>query len=453
MHASVTLRSTPARRGHLFRTIAVAVLPVLAAAAGAIADPVLVTTNTTLASADTLFPGTTVPVASAEVTVQNATLTINGDVTITSLTVATGGVVTHAQGFAYDADPGPGVQMVGGFHLYTSTFVTVNANGLIDVGGRGHDGGQGPGAGVAAVVTNECAGGGGYGGSGGAGAVAGGGGTYGSFSQPTDLGSGGGASDTVAGKRGGGAIRLTVGGTLTVNGEIAADGDPYNGTYSGGGSGGSIWITAATVTGTGTIHANGRGYNACATGGGGGGRVAVYSCNMTMPVSTIVAHGVSGSGEGTVYFNATAVAVVAQIVSAGNRCPGATVALTAETINATSYQWRRNNVPMLDGPGIGGTTYSGVSSQTLTVTNVSPIDGAAEITCLVNNACGLVTSTPAIHLICAGDFNCSGTLSVQDIFDFLNAWFAADPRADFNGGGLAVQDIFDFLNAWFAGCL
>ena len=55
---------------------------------------------------------------------------------------------------------------------------------------------------------------------------------------------------------------------------------------------------------------------------------------------------------------------------------------------------------------------------------------------------------------CCGpaDFNASGTLSPQDIFDFLNAWFAADPRADFNGDGLSPLDIFDFINAWLRGC-
>jgi hypothetical protein len=54
---------------------------------------------------------------------------------------------------------------------------------------------------------------------------------------------------------------------------------------------------------------------------------------------------------------------------------------------------------------------------------------------------------------CAPDFNGVGGLTVQDIFDFLNAWFAGLPSADFNHvGGLTVQDIFDFLNAWFAGC-
>ncbi len=54
---------------------------------------------------------------------------------------------------------------------------------------------------------------------------------------------------------------------------------------------------------------------------------------------------------------------------------------------------------------------------------------------------------------CPADFNQNGVLNVQDIFDFLGAWFAADPRANFNGvNGLSVQDIFDFLGAWFAGC-
>ncbi len=61
---------------------------------------------------------------------------------------------------------------------------------------------------------------------------------------------------------------------------------------------------------------------------------------------------------------------------------------------------------------------------------------------------GCTTGSP-----CPADFNRSGTLSAQDIFDFLGAWFALDPRADFNGvNGQNAQDIFDFLGAWFAGC-
>jgi probable HAF family extracellular repeat protein len=54
---------------------------------------------------------------------------------------------------------------------------------------------------------------------------------------------------------------------------------------------------------------------------------------------------------------------------------------------------------------------------------------------------------------CAADFNGVNGTDVQDILEFVNAWFASAPSADFNGvGGVTVQDIFDFLNAWLAGC-
>ncbi len=73
--------------------------------------------------------------------------------------------------------------------------------------------------------------------------------------------------------------------------------------------------------------------------------------------------------------------------------------------------------------------------------------------CIVSNSCASVTSNAAILTICAADFNCSGAPTINDIFDFLAAWFASDPSADFNGvGGIGVNDIFDFLAAWFAGC-
>jgi hypothetical protein len=54
---------------------------------------------------------------------------------------------------------------------------------------------------------------------------------------------------------------------------------------------------------------------------------------------------------------------------------------------------------------------------------------------------------------CPADFNENGVVSVQDIFDFLVAYFAADAAADFNASGaVSVQDIFDYLAAYFAGC-
>jgi|GEM_PF-2835049 len=55
---------------------------------------------------------------------------------------------------------------------------------------------------------------------------------------------------------------------------------------------------------------------------------------------------------------------------------------------------------------------------------------------------------------CAADFNNSGGQpTVQDIFDYLTAYFSNSAQADFNdSGAISVQDIFDFLTAYFSGC-
>jgi hypothetical protein len=54
---------------------------------------------------------------------------------------------------------------------------------------------------------------------------------------------------------------------------------------------------------------------------------------------------------------------------------------------------------------------------------------------------------------CAADINHSGSVTIQDLFDFLAAYFSNAPQGDFNGNGsVSIQDIFDFLFAWFRGC-
>lgn len=70
---------------------------------------------------------------------------------------------------------------------------------------------------------------------------------------------------------------------------------------------------------------------------------------------------------------------------------------------------------------------------------------------------------PGAEVSCLADYNNDGRVSVQDIFDFLGAWFGGcfaqggtpcfGHTADINGSGtISVQDIFDFLAAWFGGC-
>ena len=69
-----------------------------------------------------------------------------------------------------------------------------------------------------------------------------------------------------------------------------------------------------------------------------------------------------------------------------------------------------------------------------------------------------------VSLDCPADFNCSGVVGVQDIFDFLAAYFGGcngsssqspcnchSPDIN-NDGVLSVEDIFGFLAAYFGGC-
>lgn len=56
-------------------------------------------------------------------------------------------------------------------------------------------------------------------------------------------------------------------------------------------------------------------------------------------------------------------------------------------------------------------------------------------------------------LLCRADFDGSGSLGVQDIFDYLAAYFTSDLRADFDASGVVtLQDLFDFITAYFTGC-
>ena len=151
--------------------------------------------------------------------------------------------------------------------------------GDLDVDYLGYPQTNGPGAGVALDVEGS---GGGYGGAGGASASgAPGGTTYGSRVAPTDFGSGGGngADTATGGSSGGGALRLSVVGTLAVNGNVSANGDSGLQDDSGGGSGGSVWITAGTLSGAGIISASGGEGLFYGGGGGGGGRIAIYAAN------------------------------------------------------------------------------------------------------------------------------------------------------------------------------
>lgn len=108
-----------------------------------------------------------------------------------------------------------------------------------------------------------------------------GGQTYGSSTQPTGVGSSGGGKYvggwySGTGGAGGGAVRLEVLGTLSLNGRISADAGLGGGPGSfGGGAGGSVWVQTGLLEGNGSFSAMG-GDGGGSGGAGGGGRIAVY---------------------------------------------------------------------------------------------------------------------------------------------------------------------------------
>ncbi|MCC6320612.1 MAG: alpha/beta hydrolase [Phycisphaerales bacterium] len=67
---------------------------------------------------------------------------------------------------------------------------------------------------------------------------------------------------------------------------------------------------------------------------------------------------------------------------------------------------------------------------------------------------GAVCGEPGNPIACCrANINQVGGLTVQDLFDFLSAYFGGNPLADFNASGAnTVQDVFDFLGAYFQGC-
>jgi ELWxxDGT repeat protein len=55
--------------------------------------------------------------------------------------------------------------------------------------------------------------------------------------------------------------------------------------------------------------------------------------------------------------------------------------------------------------------------------------------------------------VCRLDVTGDQVATIDDIFVFLNIWFAQSPGADFDGSGMiTIDDIFIYINAWFAGC-
>ncbi|MGB0592421.1 MAG: hypothetical protein ACPGU1_22275, partial [Myxococcota bacterium] len=201
------------------------------------------------------------------------TLSGSEPVEIDALTITSDGTITHT-----DNNPS-------GVTLDVAGDATIM--GLIDAKGLGHagDGAQGMAGGSHGGI-------GGYSWTGG---VPPDSKVHGSILAPADLGSDGNAA--WGGTSGGGRIRLMVGGALSLDGQLRADGEDAPSEHKAGGSGGSVHITANQWAGSGRISAVG-GQAFHYGGGGGGGRIAIETHSGEFN-GTVDAQGGPAGGSGS----------------------------------------------------------------------------------------------------------------------------------------------------------
>ena len=224
-----------------------------------------------------------------------------------NVTVSNSGILTCSDWNGY----------TGGVLVIKTTNLSVDSTSFIDTSAKGFTSATGPGVGTSTTSSNG-GGGGAYGGEGGDGYSGRAGGTgYGLLQKSVCMGSAGGrnSSYTREGGKGGGIVFMDVSGTATINGVVRSNGQnsPDNYAYNGGGgSGGSIYLSASTIAGTNSVsyfEVNGGSNNGSTNrgGGGGGGRIALYCYAGSLTYSgSYKAYGGSGyssfyAGAGTVY--------------------------------------------------------------------------------------------------------------------------------------------------------
>jgi RHS repeat-associated protein len=331
----------------------------------------------------------------------------------------------------------------GSFHLSVSGDLTVDAGGLISGDGRGFAAEQGPGRGDDPISGYGHCTGAGHGGEGGRAPSADivPGISYGSITEPTMIGSGGGDQGSAYGGRGGGAVKLTVGGVLRVDGALRVNG--YSGGYDswpeshsgGGGSGGSIWVTTGTFTGTGSVQAIGGNGGGTQGGGGAGGRIAVYYDTNTF-TGTIQARGGSGyqyGGAGTTYLKPSATIGALYIDNGGN---AGAYTLVGESSPANHYSnilaTSGTHIFMSDGHEVGADTLilsdSRFTSDGLATLNADHV--AIKTGCVIDHP----ASIEDFHLAISGDL----TIEAGGLISASGKGYAAEdgPGSGYHPSGI-----------------
>lgn len=154
----------------------------------------------------------------------------------------------------------------------------------------------------------------------------------------------------------------------------------------------------------------------------------------------------------------TGTALLASAEVSGQACIGATATMSLST-NAPAgsiIRWcDRNGSPVADGVLPSGAVVTGAHTSVMTLAGLTGAE-FGDFFATVASECGAVISNRVrvSRGTCRVDIDCSGSVSVQDLFDYLRAWFMGSAMAEFDAAaGVGVQDLFEFLGAWFAGCV
>lgn len=125
----------------------------------------------------------------------------------------------------------------------------MESEGILSASKGGYLPGGGDGAGIGSADGSSGGSHGGLGGQGSSTAANYSGLAHGSVHNPTAYGSGGGTDGSATLGRGGGVLELIATGYIEIDGEIRADGEDATETATGGGAGGSIYMSSSTFSG------------------------------------------------------------------------------------------------------------------------------------------------------------------------------------------------------------
>ncbi len=129
----------------------------------------------------------------------------------------------------------------------------------------------------------------------------------------------------------------------------------------------------------------------------------------------------------------------------------AVMTVGASGTGVLTFQWRKGEVPLVDGG-----RYSGTSTSTLIVTGAREVD-SGEYSVIVTGPCGSRTrSHGTLTVICRGNIDGVGGITTSDLTAFLALFGqAVSPNnpADFNGdGAVTTADLVSFLAAFGDEC-